>query len=89
MPYYVYIIQSEVDNSYYKGFTENPVTRLQRHNEGETSSTRHLVPWRLVYIEELPTKTAALIRERNLKKATRERINALIDHPKNIVHQFI
>ena len=31
-----------------------------------------------MYVEELPTKTAALIREKNLKKATKERIEAII-----------
>jgi putative endonuclease len=87
--YYIYIIQSEVDGSYYKGYTEDPLLRLQRHNNGETQSTRHLCPWKLVYIETHLSKTIALIREKNLKKATRERLQALIDHPKNEVNRFI
>ena len=89
MPYYVYIIQSEVNGSFYKGFSENPSQRLLQHNQGETSSTRHLVPWNLVYVEEIVSKKAALIREKNLKKATKERIIALLNHPKNIVSQFL
>jgi hypothetical protein len=40
------------------------------------------IPWRLVYVEEMNSKREALIREKNLKKATIERIRALIDHPK-------
>ncbi len=89
MAFYVYIIQSQIDKSFYKGFSEDPCKRLIQHNAGETISTRHLAPWKLVYVELLSSKTEALIRERNLKKATRERIMALLVHPKNIVHQFV
>jgi predicted GIY-YIG superfamily endonuclease len=46
------------------------------------------MPWKLVYVEELKTKTEALIREKNLKKADKERILAIISHPKNIVGRF-
>ena len=42
----------------------------------------------LVYIEELPSKREALIRERNLKKASRERIHALLIHPKTIPNRI-
>ncbi|NCT93790.1 MAG: GIY-YIG nuclease family protein [Chitinophagaceae bacterium] len=89
MPYYVYIIQSEVDGSYYKGFSEDPSRRLIQHNEGTTLSTRHLLPWKLVYVEVLNSKQEALLREKNLKKATRERLEALIGHSKNIVSDFL
>ena len=88
MAFYVYIIQSEIDLSFYKGFSEDPLKRLHQHNAGETHSTRHLVPWKLVYVELMASKTEALIREKNLKKATRERIQGLVTHPKNIVQQF-
>ena len=33
--FYVYIIQSKADLSYYKGFSENPPKRLLQHNNGE------------------------------------------------------
>ena len=88
MAYYVYILQSEKDNSFYKGFSESPSIRLLQHNAGETTSTRHLTPWKLVYVEQMASKTEALIREKNLKKASRERVIALLYHPKNIVQQF-
>ena len=88
MPNYVYIIQSEVNNSYYKGYSENPVNRLAQHNNRKSPYTSHLIPWRLVYIEECESKAIALKRERNIKKATLERIEAMISHPKNILHRF-
>ena len=88
MAYYVYIIQSLQDNTYYKGFSEQPQLRLVQHNNGECDYTSRKRPWRLVYVEQMPTKRAALIRERNLKKADTQRINALIHHTKNIVRDF-
>ena len=88
MPYYVYIIQSLKNEQFYKGYSENPVARLSQHNAGETSSTRPFMPWKLVYVELCDSKVAALKREKNLKRATRERLFALIDSNKNIVTQF-
>ena len=84
MPFYVYILQSLKDKSYYKGFTENPTQRLQQHNAGESKYTSTKIPWKLVYVEELPTKKEALMREKYLKKLERSRIELLIDSPKNI-----
>ncbi|MBI5372148.1 MAG: GIY-YIG nuclease family protein [Sphingobacteriales bacterium] len=88
MPHYVYILQSESDGSFYKGYTSNPALRLQQHNNLESVYTSSKAPWKMVYVEEMDAKTVALKREKNLKKATRERILALLNHPKNIVDQF-
>ena len=89
MGYYVYIIQSEMDASFYKGFSENPLKRLQQHNNKEAKFTSSKTPWKLVYIELLESKTAALLREKALKKYGHERIGVLINSPKNILSQFI
>ncbi|MBS1927893.1 MAG: GIY-YIG nuclease family protein [Bacteroidetes bacterium] len=82
MPFYVYIIQSQKFKSFYKGFSENPLTRLQQHNKGEALYTSSKRPWILVYVEEFESKKLALIREKNLKKATTERIKALLNSKK-------
>ncbi len=89
MNYYVYIIRSQKNDSFYKGYSQDPGERLVQHNLGETQSTRHLIPWVLIYVEKMQSKSEALIRERNLKKATRERIHSLLTHPKNIVKLFL
>ncbi len=56
MAFYVYMLQSEKDGSFYKGFTEDPSRRLQLHNEGFSQYTSNKVPWTLVYVEELSDK---------------------------------
>jgi putative endonuclease len=58
MAYYVYIIESQVDGSYYKGYSENPRLRLIQHNNKESDYTSHKVPWILIYVEENASKTA-------------------------------
>jgi putative endonuclease len=83
MSFYVYIIQSLKDGSYYKGFTEEPVMRLQRHNNGESNYTRTKMPWKYVYIEQLSSKRDGLIREKILKKYSHEQIKQLIASDKN------
>ena len=89
MGYYVYVIRSGTDNSYYKGFSEHPHLRLLQHNNGECKYTSLKMPWQLVYVEELPTKRDALIREKVLKKYSHGQIEKLIVSAKNIVDQFL
>jgi len=86
MPFFVYIIQSEADGSFYKGFSEDVPVRLQQHNAGESEYTKNKTPWVLVYVEECLDKRSALIREKNLKKADRNRIVALLNSAKNLLN---
>ncbi|MFN4123494.1 MAG: GIY-YIG nuclease family protein [Flavobacteriales bacterium] len=88
MAYYVYIIRSISDGSYYKGYTEYPALRLHDHNEGFSSYTSKKGPWQMVYLQLFETKREALIREKNLKKYSKERLDALIKSPINIVSSF-
>ena len=88
MTFYVYILQSLKDQSYYKGFTENPLLRLQRHNKGESSYTRNKIPWQIIYLEPKEQKRDALIREKSLKKYSHEQIQQLITS-KNYLTEFI
>ncbi len=66
--YFVYIIQSETDGSYYIGFTENLQKRISEHNPGNTNYTSKKMPWKLVYFESFGNKTDALKREKLLKR---------------------
>jgi len=65
--YYVYLIQSKVDNRFYVGYTADLKQRIIEHNASNNASTKYGVPWRLVYYEAYTAKELALSRERNLK----------------------
>jgi len=68
--YYVYVIQSEVDNRLYVGLSKDCKKRLQSHNNGETFSTKGYRPWQLVYLEEVGTRNQERKREKYLKSGT-------------------
>lgn len=68
MKYYVYILESEFDHSFYIGQTSNLKQRLDKHNEGLSKYTKKKIPWKIVYHEEYATRGEAMKRERFLKK---------------------
>jgi putative endonuclease len=86
--YYVYIIQSLKDNSYYKGFSINPLKRLTQHNNKETNYTANKTPWQLVYIEIYHEKKEALQREKALKKYSQSQLQQLINSTKNQINEL-
>jgi putative endonuclease len=61
MPYYIYILQSELDGSYYVGSTKDLDERLHQYTKAKR-------PWKLVYYEEFPDKSSALKRECQIKR---------------------
>jgi putative endonuclease len=67
MEYFVYILHSEKNGSYYVGQTKDITSRIQKHNNGEVQYTKSNCPWKLVYQEEFKTRSEAIIREREIK----------------------
>ena len=65
--YFVYIIQSLVDENYYTGYTSDLKRRLERHNSGYSQATKKRKPFRLVYCENYQNKNEAIKREYFLK----------------------
>lgn len=63
----VYVLQSLKDKRTYVGCTNNIERRLQDHNTGQVQSTRHRIPFKLIYKEEYPNRLEALKREEYLK----------------------
>ena len=76
--FYVYILQSMVDSSYYKGFSEQPFIRLGQHNNRECRFTSNKTPWKLVFMQSYSTKREALIREKKLKKYDNSQIAQIV-----------
>ena len=64
--YYVYILESEQDGSFYIGYSSDVQRRLVKHNTSERGYTSQKQPWKIVYTEEYATKTEAIKRERFL-----------------------
>lgn len=66
--FYVYILKSKKDSSFYIGFAVDLRERLIKHTKGLVKSTRNLRPLGLVYYEAYISKKDALVREKRLKK---------------------
>ena len=79
MTYYVYILQSEQDGSFYIGHTADLGARMQRHNNSRSRYTKAKAPWTLVYHEQFGSRSDASKREREIKeKKNRAYIKQLV-----------
>lgn len=68
----IYIIQSTVNGKLYTGMSNDVIKRVAAHNAGRGAKyTRTGRPWRLAYVEIVPSKSDALRRERQIKKMRR------------------
>jgi len=71
---YVYILQSQKDNSYYIWYTSDIWQRLQQHNDLKNSwYTKAKQPRNLIYYEAFTDKSKALLREKRLKTWSKAR----------------
>ena len=76
--WYVYAVRC-ADGSLYLGETNDPAERVARHNDGRGSLfTASRRPVRIVYSEAHPNRDSALARERQLKRWTRAKKEALV-----------
>lgn len=85
--YYVFILKSEVDGTYYKGFTEDYIKRLKEHNAGLSKYTSGKMPWELIYVESHSAKTDAIIREKKIKRCKADYFEWLRLQPSNLLNK--
>jgi len=79
MSYYVYIIRSDKDGTYYVGSTQDIESRLARHNQGRSKYTRNRGPWKVVYFKEYSRRADAVKREQAIKnRKRRDYIESLV-----------
>ena len=77
-PYTVHILECS-DGSCYTGHTQDLDDRLQAHNNGEAAKcTYSRRPVALAYSETTKTESDAIRRERQIKRRTRAKKEALI-----------
>ncbi|MBU4346105.1 MAG: GIY-YIG nuclease family protein, partial [Candidatus Omnitrophica bacterium] len=67
MSYFVYVLRSVKDNSFYIGISRDPEIRLKEHNFGDSKYTKGHRPYRLTYKEEFADRLSARSREKYLK----------------------
>ena len=65
--FHVYVLRSESTGRRYTGACEDLDRRLREHNSGQTKSTRHRGPWRLIHFEQFESWAEACRRERFFK----------------------
>ena len=71
MPYFVYLIVSNIKNKKrfsYVGYTGNLKKRLDLHNSGKGAKFTRGKKWKLVYYEKYDSKSDAMKNEYRLKK---------------------
>ncbi len=85
--FYVYILKSQIDGTYYKGVTMDYLKRLKEHNSGLSEYTSRKMPWKMIYVESHSSKRSALIRELKLKKCKSEYFEWLVLQPSNLLSQ--
>ena len=67
MFFYVYVLKSKKDDSFYAGFTTDLRRRFEEHTKRHVESTKNRRPLALVYSEACLSKSDALKREKYLK----------------------
>jgi predicted GIY-YIG superfamily endonuclease len=81
----VYMLQCN-DESFYVGHTDNIEQRLSQHQLGLIPCyTTTRLPVQLVFMQSFGTRAEALICERKIKKWTRLKKKALINHDWNLL----
>jgi putative endonuclease len=81
--WFVYLLQSKKDGTYYIGYTEDIKRRLLEHNQGKTKSISHKIPYKLIYCEIYCNKTIAIKRELELKNNSFKK-KGLLDRLKSV-----
>jgi putative endonuclease len=65
--YYVYLLESQIDSSWYIGYTKELQDRINEHNSGKSYYTKRKLPWKIIYFEVSFHKMDAIAREKYLK----------------------
>lgn len=84
MSFYCYIVEC-ADGTYYTGWTVDPERRVAVHNKGRGARyTRTRGPVKLVYLEELPDRKAAMKREIAIKRMKRDGKKKLVGKSRQV-----
>lgn len=73
MNWYVYLLKSTKTGLWYTGSTRDIRKRILQHNSGKNFSTKHGIPWKLIYCEVSLNRDDARAREKYLKSGMGKR----------------
>ncbi len=68
--FYVYVLHSLEDRSFYIGFSTDLRRRMSEHKQGASFATKYRGPWKLIYYEAYIDRQDAEGRERYLKSGS-------------------
>jgi tRNA/rRNA methyltransferase len=86
MQWHTYILLCS-DGSYYVGHTEDPAKRIDTHNAGHAAVyTKNRRPVELVYSEPHSSKSEAITREKQIKRWSKAKKQALVDGQLDALH---
>ena len=71
--YYVYLLESKKDSSWYIGYSQDLRKRFESHNDGKNKATMYKRPWVLIYYEAYFIMKDAKKREVFLKSGSGRR----------------
>ena len=66
--FYTYVLKSASKQKYYIGYSADLRERLKAHNDGNVASTKHFLPWEILYYEAYVDENLAKQREKILKQ---------------------
>jgi len=72
--HYVYVLESDKNNSLYIGYTIDLKSRIKQHNKGMNFSTKSYLSWRLIFFEAYINEKDAIRREKYLKTSQGSRL---------------
>ena len=79
--FYLYILKSQLNLSFYIGSCHDIKKRIKLHNQGLVKSTKRYIPWKIIYIEPYNDLKSARKRELQIKSwKKRSAIERLIKH---------
>ena len=65
--FYTYVLKSNKDGKLYIGWTDDLKSRIEKHNNGQVTSTKNRRPFKLVYYEACLDKDRSIRREKYFK----------------------
>ena len=89
MKYYLYILRSQIKDTYYIGSSDNPKRRCYFHNNDSKGYTLRFRPWEVVFTAEFATKEEALAGERKVKSWKSKKMVKLLVEGKIKIEDYL